>query len=76
MSDSRVKQAVYMIGGPKVAADICGVSIRAVYKWLDVGRLPRSAYTGEKPYAEILAKHCDAKFTAAWLLSTTETKAA
>ncbi|WP_252499240.1 transcriptional regulator, partial [Escherichia coli] len=30
-----------------VVADVCGVSQRAIYKWMDNGKLPRTEYTGE-----------------------------
>lgn len=35
-----------------VVADVCGVSQRAIYKWMDNGKLPRTEYTGETNYAE------------------------
>lgn len=42
-------------GGIPAVAEACGVSTRAVYKWLSHGRLPRTDYTGETNYAEIIA---------------------
>lgn len=38
-----------------VVADVCGVSQRAIYKWMDNGKLPRTEYTGETNYAEKIA---------------------
>lgn len=66
--ENRVKQAIKMIGGARIAAEICGVKPRAIYKWISRGRLPHQAYTGEKPYAELLASHPSARFTADWLI--------
>lgn len=65
-----------MIGGPVVAARVCGVSKRAVYKWLKSGRLPSTAYSGISPYAEKLSNHEKALFTAEWLLDRKARKAA
>ena len=39
-----------MVGGPAKAASVCDVSVRAVYKWLAAGALPRTEYTGETDY--------------------------
>lgn len=38
-----------------VVADVCGVSQRAIYKWMNNGKLPRTEYTGETNYAEKIA---------------------
>lgn len=65
-----------MIGGASIAAEICGVKPRAIYKWINRGRLPHQAYTGEKLYAELLAAHPQARFTADWLLDRTKQIAA
>lgn len=67
---SILKQAVSVIGGPQEAANICGVSVRAVYKWLAAGSLPRTEYTGETCHAEKLANASCGKFTAEWLLDS------
>lgn len=74
--ENRIKEAVEMIGGPNVAASVCGVGVRSIYKWMATGRLPRSAFSGEKPYAEMLEKHPQARFTADWLLDRTKQIAA
>ena len=42
-------------GGVAAAAAVCGVTPRAVYKWLSNERLPRTDYTGETQYAEALS---------------------
>lgn len=41
-------------GGVTKAASVCGVSERAVYKWIERGRLPRTDFTGETHYAKKL----------------------
>lgn len=51
-----LKDVIDAAGGPAVVATVCGVSERAVYKWLTNGRLPRTDYTGETCYAEKLAE--------------------
>lgn len=43
------------LNGALSVSRICGVSPRAVYKWIDSGRLPRTEYTGETFYARKLA---------------------
>jgi len=53
------------------AAKACGVSVRAVYKWIDAGRLPRTDYTGETNYARQLATAAEGAFSPEWLLSET-----
>ncbi|WP_449649172.1 Cro/Cl family transcriptional regulator [Rahnella aceris] len=35
-----------------VVAIACGVSARAIYKWIDRGSLPRTDFTGETTYAQ------------------------
>ena len=49
-----VASGIKNIGIPNVS-NACGVTDRAVYKWVKNNRLPASAYVGEKPYAEILS---------------------
>lgn len=53
------------------AAKACGVSVRAVYKWIDAGRLPRTDYTGETEYAKQIADISGGAFSSDWLLSET-----
>jgi len=52
---SSVKEAVRCAGGAKAAARACGVSVRAVYKWIAANALPRTEYTGETSYIAKLA---------------------
>ncbi len=65
---SALKQAIHKAGGPAKAAEVCGLSTRAVYKWLGNGHLPRTEYTGETDYARRLADAAGGAFTAEWLL--------
>lgn len=69
---NRIKDAIDQVGGPQIAADLTGVSVRAVYKWIEKGRLPRTEYTGETSHARNIAKHPKAKFTCDWLLERVE----
>lgn len=59
-----LKDAIEKVGGPISAASICGVTRQAVDKWIHNGRLPRTDYTGETGYAELLAKASKGAFTA------------
>lgn len=56
-------------GGIPAVAQACGVSARAVYKWISHGRLPRTDYTGETNYAEIIANLDGSSFCSKDLLS-------
>ena len=35
-----------------VVADVCGLTPKAIYKWLERGSLPRTEFTGETEYAD------------------------
>lgn len=61
MSNLNLKEVIDSIGGVASAASICGISPRAVYKWLKAERLPRTDYTGETHYAELLANEANKK---------------
>lgn len=63
-----LQQAIESVGGVNGAATICGVSPRAVYKWLKRNSLPRTDYTGETNYADALASRATSpSFTGAEL---------
>lgn len=51
-------------------AKVCGVSVRAVYKWLNTGRLPRTDYSGETNYAEKISAASGGKFSASQILKS------
>lgn len=66
-----IKEAIASVGGAIRAGSVCGVSPRAVYKWMDNGCLPRTEYTAETCYAEKLAQASGGAFTATELLEKT-----
>ncbi|AQZ96571.1 hypothetical protein BVH74_18245 [Halopseudomonas phragmitis] len=66
---SALKEVVAKAGGVSAAAGICGVSPRAVYKWLAADALPRTEYTGETSYAAVLAKAAGEPFSAEEILA-------
>ena len=52
-----------------VVSDVCGVSQRAIYKWINNGKLPRTEYTGETNYAEKIALASNGLFSADAILT-------
>lgn len=52
-----------------VVAEACGVSQRAIYKWMTNGKLPRTDYTGETNYAEKIASVSNGLFSADTILT-------
>ena len=52
-----------------VVSDVCGVSQRAIYKWINNGKLPRTEYTGETNYAEQIALASNGLFSADAILT-------
>lgn len=52
-----LKDAFDAVGGVSVVADAVGRSERAIYKWIEKNRLPRSEYTGETSYSQAIASH-------------------
>jgi DNA-binding transcriptional regulator YdaS (Cro superfamily) len=71
-----LQQAIKIIGvkkptrGIAIVADRCGVSYQAARKWFNAGRLPRTEWTGETRYAEIIEAATDGQITRQQLLST------
>ena len=57
-----------------VVADVCGVSQRAIYKWMDNGKLPRTEYTGETNYAEKIALASNGLFSVDEILAIGRSK--
>lgn len=50
-----IKNIIEQFGAKKVA-NVCGISVRGVYKWRALQALPRTDYTGETAYSAQLAK--------------------
>jgi len=71
-----LQQAIAVIGikkatrGIAIVASRCGVSYQAVRKWYNAGRLPRTEWTGETRYAEIIEAATDGQITREQLLAT------
>jgi hypothetical protein len=63
-----LKEAIASIGAQNIA-DQCQVTVRSVYKWRTRGALPRTDYTGETNYADIIEKLSDGKFKKEELLN-------
>jgi hypothetical protein len=59
--------AVKSLGVAEVAS-ACGISPRAVYKWLQRGSLPGTEFYGRTQYALIIEKLSQGKFAAEKLL--------
>jgi len=69
---SPIAFAFEAVGGIGAAAKVCDRSYQALNKWRQAACLPRTDYTGETKYAELLANAAKQKgnaFEAAWLLS-------
>lgn len=52
---SALKEAIDAAGGAMKVSRLCGVSPRAVYKWLAAESVPRTEYTGETNYLARIA---------------------
>lgn len=63
-----IKHAFDVVGGRTKAALLLDRSYMAMSKMEKRGMLPRTEYTGETNYAQILANHSGGAFTAEWLL--------
>ncbi|MEC5321496.1 Cro/Cl family transcriptional regulator [Brenneria populi subsp. brevivirga] len=46
-----------------VVASACGLTPKAVYKWIHRGSLPRTEFTGETCYAKKIASVSNGKYT-------------
>ncbi|MBB04089.1 MAG: hypothetical protein CML03_00955 [Pseudooceanicola sp.] len=69
-----VKSAIAEAGGVEAVSEGCGVSIRAVYKWIASGSLPRTEYTGETQYASVLSQLSKNKLSPNQILEETRPK--
>ncbi|WAG76998.1 hypothetical protein LMK08_16615 [Metapseudomonas furukawaii] len=50
-----LKKSIEEAGGVAAVAAACGLSQRAIYKWLTAEALPRTEFTGETDYASRIA---------------------
>jgi hypothetical protein len=69
---SAIAFAFEAVGGIGAAAKVCNRSHQALNKWRQASCLPRTDYTGETKYSELLAIAAERKgnaFQAAWLLN-------
>lgn len=68
MATNLISQAIEIIG-IHVLAEACGVSYQAVRKWEAAGRLPRTDWTGETNYSEIIERLSKGRITKKALLT-------
>lgn len=57
-----------------VVASACGVSARAIYKWIDRGSLPRTDFTGETTYAQKISQLSGGKYSELEILTISKQK--
>jgi predicted DNA-binding transcriptional regulator AlpA len=62
-----IQAAIDLLGCYKIA-EACGIKGPSVYKWVKAGRLPRTEWTGETNYAQIIERETGGKVTRAALL--------
>lgn len=62
-------KAAHLIGGIQKIADICGVRTSAAWRWFQRGHLPRTEWTGETRYAELIEAATQSAVTKAELLA-------
>ncbi|WP_124372587.1 hypothetical protein [Pseudomonas chlororaphis] len=70
---SAIAFAFEAVGGIGAAAKVCDRSYQALNKWRQSACLPRTDYTGETRYAELLAAAAKEKgneFKSDWLLNS------
>jgi hypothetical protein len=68
---SAIAFAFEAVGGIGAAAKVCDRSYQALNKWRQAASLPRTDYTGETTYAQLLAEAAEKNghpFEATWLL--------
>ena len=66
MSDNLVTKAIELVG--KTLASKLKVTYQAIRKWEKAGRLPRTEWTGETNYSEIIERLTEGKVTKDMLL--------
>lgn len=68
LSMNPIKYAFDAVGGRSKAANLLEKSYMAMSKMEKKEVLPRTEYTGETNYAQVLANNSNGLFTAEWLL--------
>jgi DNA-binding transcriptional regulator YdaS (Cro superfamily) len=71
MNDIHVRDSLLrakkILGSYEAIGRVCGVSGKAVMKWVAVGRLPRTEYTGETSYSRLISEATNGVITRAEL---------
>lgn len=62
------------VAGVAEVASACGISPRAVYKWLKKGSLPKTEFYGKTSYAKTIERLTLGQFDASQLLAETRTQ--
>lgn len=52
---SSVKDIIHDAGGVQIVAAAVKLSERSIYKWIEKNSFPRSEYTGESSYVNVIA---------------------
>jgi len=69
METNLLSKSIEIVGLANLARKL-GVTYQAIRKWETKGRLPRTEWTGETRYAEIIEAATDGQITRQQLLST------
>ena len=64
-----LQKAFHLCGGPYGLSRVCGVTNTSVHRWKKKGALPRTEWTGETRYAELIEAATNGAVTKAELLS-------
>ncbi|WP_367154675.1 hypothetical protein [Methylomonas sp. HYX-M1] len=59
----KLNEASRIVGGFEKLGRVCGLTGKAVKKWAIAGRPPRTEYTGETQYAELISKAVDGEIS-------------
>ena len=70
---NNIREPITDIGVSQVA-QVCGVSNRAVYKWLKNNSLPMTEFVGKTSYAKAIQKASKGKYKASDLLRISQEK--
>ena len=76
MPITSLKDVVIACGGVSNISKACKISQRAIYKWLANESLPRTEYTGETHYSQVLERLSNGELTADFILAVSRPKKA